>query len=194
MKLPAAPGDAAVVAQAELPSALPFMPFPYSKWLPFVFAGHDVRMGQAATGPLPARARWACAQRAQTGGREAELQPLIAEQGHVENSLRVLRQALLYRGRTRVNCICSTNVDGLASAGLRHRALIVASAASISRRQQPPVVLTSGYGRPVFSKPVHWQSKPLMPGTCARPASGSVTGERVKPALAVPQRSRVTAM
>lgn len=75
----------AVVAQAETAFALPFMPFPYSEWLPFVFTGHDVRVH--AEQPLS----FACSctvervlNALRLVGRE-ELQPLIAEQGRVES-------------------------------------------------------------------------------------------------------------
>ena len=57
----------AVVAQAETAFALPFMPFPYSEWLPFVFTGHDVRACRAATVACLLVHGGACAQRASAG-------------------------------------------------------------------------------------------------------------------------------
>ena len=75
----------AVVAQAETAFALPFMPFPYSEWLPFVFTGHDVRVHAAQ----PLSFSCSCTvervlNALRLVGRE-ELQPLIAEQGRVES-------------------------------------------------------------------------------------------------------------
>lgn len=75
----------AVVAQAEAAFALPFMPFPYAEWLPFVFAGHDVR---AHTSQGLSFACSCTLERVLNAlrlvGRD-ELQPLIAEQGRVES-------------------------------------------------------------------------------------------------------------
>ncbi len=75
----------AVVAQAETAFALPFMPFPYSEWLPFAFTGHDVRVHASQA------LAFACSctlQRVLNAlrlvGRD-ELQPLITEQGRVES-------------------------------------------------------------------------------------------------------------
>lgn len=75
----------AVVAQAEAAFAMPFMPFPYSEWLPFVFTDHDVRVHPSqglAFACSCALERVLNALR--LVGRD-ELQPLIEEQGRVES-------------------------------------------------------------------------------------------------------------
>ena len=75
----------AVVAQAETAFALPFMPFPYSEWLPFVFTGHDVRVHAAQALSFSCSCTVERVLNAlRLVGRE-ELQPLIAEQGRVES-------------------------------------------------------------------------------------------------------------
>ncbi len=74
-----------VVAQAETAFAMPFMPFPYSEWLPFVFTGHDVRVHPSQGLAFSCSCTLERVLNAlRLVGRD-ELQPLIVEQGRVES-------------------------------------------------------------------------------------------------------------
>ena len=80
----ATPAWNAVVAQADHTFSQHFMPFPYSEWLQFTFAQHAVRVGAAQA------VKFACScsiERVLNALKlvgEAELQPLIEEQGKIE--------------------------------------------------------------------------------------------------------------
>lgn len=80
----ATPAWNAVAAQAEAVFAVPFMPFPYDQWLQFAFAGHDVKLHPAQS------VTFACAcsiERVLNALKlvgEAELRPLLEEQGKID--------------------------------------------------------------------------------------------------------------
>ena len=80
----ATPAWNAVVAQAEHTFSEHFMPFPYSEWLQFTFAKHTVRVSPAQSVKFACSCSMERVLNALKLVGEAELQPLIEEQGKIE--------------------------------------------------------------------------------------------------------------
>ena len=73
----------AVTAQADAIFSEHFMPFPYSEWLQFSFAGHAVKMHPAQSISFACSCSMERVLNALKLVGEAELQPLIVEQGRI---------------------------------------------------------------------------------------------------------------
>ena len=80
----ATPAWNAVVAQAEHAFAEHYMPFPYSEWLQFTFAAHDVKVHPAQAVKFACSCSMERVLNALKLVGEAELQSLIEEQGKIE--------------------------------------------------------------------------------------------------------------
>ena len=74
----------AVTAQADAIFSEHFMPFPYSEWLQFSFPGHGVKMHPAQSISFACSCSIERVLNALKLVGEAELQPLIVEQGRIE--------------------------------------------------------------------------------------------------------------
>ena len=80
----ATPAWNAVTAQAAAIFSEHFMPFPYSEWLQFSFAGHAVKVHPAQSISFACSCSMERVLNALKLVGEAELQPLIVEQGKIE--------------------------------------------------------------------------------------------------------------
>ena len=80
----ATPAWNAVTAQADAIFSEHFMPFPYSEWLQFSFPGHGVKMHPAQSISFACSCSIERVLNALKLVGEAELQPLIVEQGRIE--------------------------------------------------------------------------------------------------------------
>lgn len=74
----------AVTEQADAIFAEHFMPFPYSEWLPFAFAGHDVKVHPAQPASFACSCNIERVLNALKLVGEEELKPLITENGKIE--------------------------------------------------------------------------------------------------------------
>lgn len=80
----ATPAWNAVTAQADAVFVDPFMPFPYSEWLQFAFPGHAVKVHPTQSINFACSCSMERVLNALKLVGEAELQPLMVEQGRIE--------------------------------------------------------------------------------------------------------------